>query len=372
MAFEIRLVRVLVVLEARGLDDILEHVADAQVHILDLQRAVLDAGDDLADELVHAGLQEVVDGADLLHGLAGAGPVGHDNTVEAPFLAEDGIEKFAIGLRIRTVDAVIRGHDGPGVGFLHSNLEALEIEFAEGARVDPGVIGHAVGFLAVAGEVLHGDAHAVGLDAAGVGGGHLAGQERILGEILEVTAAEGVAVQVHAGGQQDVGAVFLHLLAHRGGEFLHQRRVPGRCQGCAHRETGAVESLVRSGTGGIDAEAGRTVGEDGLRDAEARDGPGGAGGAGHKDLVGTGEAAHHGAPAGAHQERGLFLEGHGLHDFVDVVAAQLRLGRSGDGAKGCSHQDQGFLHIGFVVDFRTQTYEFPPNLPIRRQRMNNS
>ena len=351
VAFQVRIVGVLVALETRGLDNVVEHVADAQVHILDLQGAVLDAGDDFADEDVHARLQEVVDGADLLDGLAGAGPVGHHDALEAPLLAENGIQQVAVRLRVGTVDPIVGGHDGPGIGLLDGDLEALEVELAEGAWIDAGVIGHAVRLLAVAGEMLDGNAHAVGLDAAGVGGGHLAGQKGILGEILEITAAEGVPVQVHARGQEDVRPVFLHFLAHRGGEFLHQRRVPGRCQGGAHREARAVERLVRAGTGGVDAEAGRTVGEDGLRDAQARDGPGGAGGAGDQDLVGAREAADHAAPAGADQQGGLLLQGHRLQDFVDVVLVQFRLRRGRKGGEGGGQQKGDSLHRVRIMVF---------------------
>ena len=350
MGFQIRIVGVFVTLETRGFHNVGEDIAYAGVHIFNGQGALVDSVHDLADEHVHTGFQQVVDGMNLLHGLAGAGPVGHHNALEAPLVTQDGGEQLAVGLGVGTVDTVVGTHDGPGVGLLHGNLEALEIELAKGAGIDAGVVVHAVGLLAVAGEVLDGYAHAVLLDTAGVGGGHLTGNDGVFGEILEVTAAERIAVQVHARSQQDVGPVFLDLVAHGGGEFLYQVGVEGRCQHGAHRETGAVESLVRAGTGGIDPEAGRAVGEDGLGDAQARDGAGGTGSTGNQDFVRAREAPYHATPAGADQQRGFFFQGHGLQDLVDVVLVQLRLCHKRDGAKSRTQHQEGFLHKRLLVN----------------------
>ena len=47
--------------------------------------------------------------------------------------------------------------------------------------------------------MLHGNAHALALDALDLGGAHHTREVRILGEVLEVSAAERVALDVHAG-----------------------------------------------------------------------------------------------------------------------------------------------------------------------------
>ena len=116
-----------------------------------------------------------------------------------------------------TVKLVVGAHHGPGIGLLHGDLEALEVHFTQGTCVHAAVVLHTVHFLVVGGEVLDGNAHAVALDTLYISGAHLAGQEGILGEIFEVTAAEGIAVQVLTGGQENIGAVFLHFFTHGSG-----------------------------------------------------------------------------------------------------------------------------------------------------------
>ena len=179
--------------------------------------------------------------------------------------------------------------------------------------------------------MLGGYADALALDAVDIGGGNLSGEEGIFGEIFEVAAAEGIAVEVHAGGQQDVSAVFEDFVAHGGGDFADQVRVPGRGEDGADREAGAVVGAVRALADRVDAEAGGAVGYYGLGDAEARDGLGRTGGSGDEDVAGGGHrAGDHAAPAAADHEGGLLLEGHGGEDFVNVVFAEFGLGGAED------------------------------------------
>ena len=326
MTGEVGLVAVLVAGEAGGADDVLKHAADVAVQVCFGEAAVLHGGDYALDLVGHAGLHEVVACTHCGHGAFLVAPVGHHDAVEAPLVTQDGGEELVVLLGVDAVDFVVRAHDGPGVGLADGDLEALQVELAEDAGADAGVVAHTVDLLVVGGEMLDGYAHAVALDAAHVGCGHLAGEEGILGEVLEVTAAEGVAVQVLAGSQEHVGAVFLHLLAHGGGELLYEFGVPGRCQHGSHREAGAIESLVGTGTGRVDAEAGRAVGKNRVGNAQAGNGAGGAGSAGNQGCVGSGEGTgSHAAPAAAHHQGGLLFQGHGLKDSVYVVLLQLRL-----------------------------------------------
>ena len=253
-------------------------------------------------------------------------------------------------LGIGTVKLVVRRHYGPGVGLLHHDLEALERHFAKSPGVDPGVVLHAVGLLVVGRIVLGADTNSVALDAADIGRRHLAGQKRILREILEVAAAERVAVQVETRCKKYVCSVLLDFLAHSGSELFHQRCIPSRGQDRTYRESGGIKGLVSAGARRIDADAGRTVCEDGLGDAEARDGTGRAGGAGDERLVGRRHrAGDHAAPAGAYQQRGLLLKGHGLEDLVDVVLLEFRLGKDCGCAQRQSKGDKEFLHCGLSV-----------------------
>ena len=152
-------------------------------------------------------------------------------------------------------------------------------------------------------------------------------------------------MQVLTGGQENVGAVFLHFFTHGGGEFLHQVGVEGGSQHGTHRETGAVEGLVRTGTGGIDAKTGRAVGQHGVGNAQPIDGAGGTGSAGNQGGVGGGEGTGgHGAPAAAYYQRGFLFQGHGLEDIVNVVLVQFGLSHQGSSAQGSNAKHEKFLH----------------------------
>ena len=189
------------------------------------------------------------------------------------------------------------------------------------------------------------DAYSIALDAADIGRRHLSGQQRIFRKILEVAAAERVAVQVETRGKENVGAVLLDLLSHRGRQFFDQRSVPGGCEHGTYRESGSVKGLVSTGTCGIDADSGRTISKDGLGNTEAWDGTGSAGGAGDERLVGRRQCAGgHTAPAGAHQQRCLLLQGHGLEDLVDVVFLKFRLSKNYGCAQCQSDGEKESLH----------------------------
>ena len=325
MGLQVRLVGELVTLEVRGADDVVEHVADVAVQFLLGNGAILDTRDDAVDLVLVARFHQVVAGLGGLHGAGLVAPVGHDDTLESPLVPENGGQEVQLLLGIFAVELVIGGHDGPGFGLLHGDLEILQVDLAEGALADAGVVLVAVGLLVVRRVVLDGSAHPVGLDASDVGRGHLAGEERILGEILEVTSAQRVAVDVHTRGEEDVHAVFQDFVAHGFRHLLHHFRIPGARKEGSHRETGAVVGVAVTLTGRLDAQAGRAVGEDGAGDAQTFDRTGVARRTG--DLPGGtgGNAVHHSGTGAAHQERRFLLQGHRLQHFFDVVFAKLRL-----------------------------------------------
>ena len=330
---------------AGSADDVLQHLAYVAVQVGLCKGTVLDGFDYALDLVGHAGLHEVVACVYRGYGALFVAPVGHDYAAEAPLVTQDGGEQALALLCKLAVDLVVGTHDGPGVRLLDGDLEALEGDFAQGPGVHAAVVVHAVDFLVVGCVMLDAHANAVALDAAYVCGGHLSAEERIFGEVLEVAAAQGVAVDVHTRGEEHVGAIFKHLVAHCGGELFNQRCVPGGCKHGAHGEAGAVEGLVSAGAGRVDAEACRAVCQNGVGDAQAGDCTGGAGSAGDQGCVGRGErAGGHAAPAAAHHEGGLLFEGHCGEDFVDVVGCELGLGRKAGCAQGCGGDEDQFLH----------------------------
>ena len=120
-------------------------------------------------------------------------------------------------------------------------FKAAEVDLAQRALTHIAADIHTVVLLVIAGEVLHGDVVALLLlDTLDNGGGHSACQIGVFGEILEVSAAEGIAVDVD-GGCQPVGtAVLLHLAEDGVAHLTHQRFVPALGEGVGHRESGGV------------------------------------------------------------------------------------------------------------------------------------
>ena len=234
------------------------------------------------------------------------------------------------------VDVVVRGHDGPRLCFPDRNLEVPEVDLPQRPFAEAGVVVEPVQFLAVHREMLHRGADAVGLDAGNHGRGHLAGEQRVLAVILEVPAAERVAVDIHPRTKDDIDAVFQHLVAHRPADFLHEFRVPGRGEHRPDREAGAVEGLLRSFPVRVDPQAGGTVRQDDRGDAEPRDGMGRAGCTGNA-LVGVADAVER-LGAAAHEDGRLLFQGHRRNDVADIVRGQLRrLEGHHSGKEKCNH-----------------------------------
>ena len=66
----------------------------------------------------------------------------------------------------------------------------------------------------------------VGLDTAHISRCNLARKDRILGEILEITAAERVSMDIHSRGQEHIDSIFKNLVSHGCGDFLDKVDVP--------------------------------------------------------------------------------------------------------------------------------------------------
>ena len=167
-----------------------------------------------------------------------AAPVGDNRAVKAPVLAQDVLQKVGVLVGVGAVDEVVAGHDGLGVRLFDDDFKAGQVEFPQGSLVDDGVRRHAAQLLAVDGEVLGAGGDAVGLDAAHVGRGQLAGKVRVLREILEVAPAQRAALGVEARPQQDGYLLRGGLLPHGLTDLLAEGRVPAAGHGGRSGETG--------------------------------------------------------------------------------------------------------------------------------------
>ena len=330
MGFQVGLVRVLVVAEGRRLREILQDALHADVEVGLFQRAALHLIYNILYLRFVARLHQVVAGLNLCCRIAQACPVGHHDAVEAPLVAQDGGQQFAVLLGERTVQSVIRRHHRPGSSLAHGNLESFQVDFAEGTLRHHLVDTHAVGLLRVAGEVLDGGTHPLTLNASHVGGGNLARHYRVFGIVFEVTPAERRAVDVHAWGEQHVAAVLQHLVADAASHLLNELCVPCAGKGCAHGEARAEVGVLVVVAARTDSHAGRTVGQHRRGDAEPGNGLSGTGSTGHALSM----SANHAIVVGrrylavaTHHEHGFLLERHGFEDFVNIVALQLHLRR---------------------------------------------
>jgi len=135
-----------------------------------LDPAVTDGGDKrLTPRARGSGHNQVEGGVGRRFGGPGGEPVGHDDPVEAPLVLKDFPEHGVLG-HGGAVDAVVSGHDCPRPGLMHDHLERGEVELAQGALVDSGVEGEALGLGVVGHEMLDRSAHPAGLHAPHVGG----------------------------------------------------------------------------------------------------------------------------------------------------------------------------------------------------------
>lgn len=142
---------------------------------------------------------DIVAGENLVGVVAVDAPVCCDHALEAPLVAEHIGEQFMAHRSVAAVDEIVGGHNCPRVGLSDTYLEAAQIYLPERALGNSGIAFKAVRLPVVAGEVLYGCGDFLRLDAAHVGGAALSGEEGILGEILEVASAQGIAVDVHRG-----------------------------------------------------------------------------------------------------------------------------------------------------------------------------
>ena len=213
--------------------------------------------------------QQVISGFHLPGGVLSAKPVGHHHPVEAPFVPQNIGQQVGTLRSIRTVDFIVRTHDGPRFRLLHRNFERLEIDFPEGTRRHHHIVAGPVRFLVVQGKMLQRSADPVRLDAFNHGRRHLACQQRVFGIIFKVSSVQRVPVDIGSRPQQHIHAIAFCFISHGFSYLLHQFRVPSRSQQGFHRKMGTVESLARILTCRRDTHARRPVCQHRRRNTQA-------------------------------------------------------------------------------------------------------
>ena len=185
-----------------------QHVEHEAVDLFLVDLAGLHGLDELRAVHPHRrGHLDVQPGIGRLGRVVDAEPVGHDEAVEAPLVAEDVGEQATVLGAVFGAEAVVGAHDPPGAALLDRALERAEVDLAQRPVVDLYVDRHAVHLGVVADEVFDRDGDVLRLDAAHVRRGEDARQLGILAVALERATADGGAVDVHSRAEQDVGAL---------------------------------------------------------------------------------------------------------------------------------------------------------------------
>ncbi len=197
-----------------------------------------------------------------------AEPVGHDQTVEAPLLSEDGGEQRAVLATPLAIDLVVGRHHGPHAHLSDRRLERSQVELSERPLGHLRADRHPLELRVVGHEVLDGGTDALALYALDVGHSQPGREERILAVALEVSARKGRAVQVDGRGENELRALRLQLAGERGADLAHQLDIPRRPESGATRKArrrrspahvgapyagGAVAHLERGNSESLDA-----------------------------------------------------------------------------------------------------------------------
>ena len=129
------------------------------------------------------------------------------------------------------------------VRILDRHLEGTQVDLTDGLFVGPSSHhGSTVAFLIVQGEVLHVSVDAVFLSALDGVGSHDAGQDAVLRVILEVTASECSAVDVHSGAVPAGGVHLIGHLADAVAEGVSQLLAPSHADEGSSRETDRTDA----------------------------------------------------------------------------------------------------------------------------------
>ena len=239
---------VLGVLERRlGFEHEIDDAVDHFVQLLLFERAVGDRRLDLGlIILARRGHLEVGPRLDAGHPVHARAPVGDDEALEAPFVAEHLLLQPLVLRAILAVEAVVRVHDRPRLSLFDRDLVLSEIDFAQRALVGALVDDHAERLLRVDREVFERRADALGLNAVYECCGALARKIGVFGVVLEVAAAQRRTLDVGTGTEQH-GYLFSNALVRDRAAHLERdlgipragdrrrRRHAGRRHGVAER-----------------------------------------------------------------------------------------------------------------------------------------
>ena len=226
----------------------IQQLIHTHIHFLFGDAAILHGFDQLVRAVTAGGRHlQMASCAHSLGKVIVCAPVGNDKAVKAPVIPQDLLQKVGIFIGIDTVDHVIGGHDGLRVPFLHGDFKIGQVNLTQSTFIHHRVGCHAPQLRVVGSKVLRACGNPVSLDAADIACSHLTCKVGIFREILKVSPAERIALDVEARPQQDT-----HILARRlCPEMLTQLLAEGRIPGVCHGRSGGIAGCR---DGAIDAQ----------------------------------------------------------------------------------------------------------------------
>lgn len=122
---------------------------------------------------------------------------------------------------------IIGTHQSPSPALGDSCVKSRKVDFMEGTVADLDIDLMAILLIIVQSEVLDTGGYAVALQSLNIGHYHRGGKIRILAQILEITASEGCAQDVHAWSKDHVLATVEGFLPKTATIMPGQRGIPG-------------------------------------------------------------------------------------------------------------------------------------------------
>ena len=298
-----------------ALDHKLQHTLHAAVEECQIQCTVLYGFQNSFILAVLPRLKHVVSCYDGGHGIFSGIPVGHHQSLESPFVAEDVFCQFAVLAGIFAVHLIVGGHHAPGLRLFDSNLEALQIQLAQGALCQARVVVIAVGLLVVHGKVFQAGTCPPALDSIDIGSSPFTSQHRIFRIIFMVTSAKHISHQVDTRCQQHIQTIILHFHTQSTSHLMGCIRIESSCHRGAGREFRSMISTAVEFPLGSHRQPVRSVGKIGGRDTQSG------------NVVSTSRCSgklgitSHRHPT-TDDEVYLLFEGHSTDHFVDIVGTQ--------------------------------------------------
>ncbi len=323
MDLEIGFVGIGIIVEARRLDDIFQYTTHIAVNILHAEFATLHAFDYLLYLSGLSWFHQVVASMNLIdsgQSIADTNPVGHHDTLIAPILTQNLRQQVVITHRELTIYLIITGHNGPRVTLADRNLKTTQIQFAGCTLTDSLIDSCTICLLRIDGKVLGTHTSTLALYALDIGGGNLSCHQRILAVVLEVTATQRIAVQVHSRTQNHVTTILLGLITDSLTNLADQFCVPRRSQTRTNGEGCGIICLCRSLASRVDTHSGRTICKYRCWNPQTLDTGCRTSSTCHK----VGFTAHDGSRSKeivstANHQFGLFFNRHSLQYLVDIV-----------------------------------------------------